>query len=87
MPSGTIGPQPDSFPSVEAALADLRTNPGSVLRASANNYPAQCIDGRPAVGENLPPAYRGRDAHHVGGGRTSDRCHGSSNQQDIRGRL
>ncbi len=50
---GTIGPQPDSFPSVEAALADLRTNPGSVLRASANNYPAQCIDGRPAVGENL----------------------------------
>lgn len=50
---GTIGPQPDSLPSVEAALADLRTDPGSVLCASANNYPAQCIDGRPAVGEHL----------------------------------
>ena len=50
---GAIGPQPDFLPSVEAALADLRTDPGSVLCASANNYPAQCIDGRPAVGEHL----------------------------------
>ena len=49
---GAIGPQPDFLPSVEAALADLRTDPGSVLCPSTNNYPAQCIDGRPAVGEH-----------------------------------
>ncbi len=49
---GAIGPQPDSLTSIEAALANLRTDPSSLLRPSTNNYPAQCIDGRPAVGEH-----------------------------------
>lgn len=49
---GAIGPQSDSLPSIEAALADLHTNPSSVLCPSTNNYPAQCIDGRPTIGEH-----------------------------------
>lgn len=49
---GTIGPQSDRLAPVEAALAELHENPHSALCPSASNYPAQCIDGRPAESDH-----------------------------------
>ena len=50
--AGTLSPQPESATAVAGALRDLATDSSHLRCATASNYPAQCIDGRPFAGQH-----------------------------------